>query len=119
LQAFAELSDAVRADVFLYPHFRYFLREARARSYAQFLEPYKSVTLAAMAEAFGVGPAFLDAELADFIAAGRLPARVDRVAGLVETDRPDAKSALYQAAVKQGDALLNRVQRLARVADVE
>ena len=51
--------------------------------------------------------------------AGRLPAKVDKVAGVVETARPDAKTALYQQAIKQGDALLNRVQRLSKVVDLE
>ena len=112
----------------------------------QFLESYKSVTLGAMAAAFGGSPAFLDAELvgaacrlpplraclhahglpaaafracgpgggcrggmeagpprscpsaacpppaptrpqADFIVAGRLAAKIDKVAGVVETNR--------------------------------
>ena len=51
--------------------------------------------------------------------AGRLAAKVDRVAGVVQTARPDAKNALYQAAIKQGDALLNRVQKLSKVVDIE
>lgn len=53
----------------------------------QLLESYKSVTLASMAAAFDVSPAFLDAELASFIAAGRLGAKIDKVAGVVQTKR--------------------------------
>jgi hypothetical protein len=139
LQAFAGLTDAIRADVYLHPHFRYYMREVRVAAYAQvsmtlggagtggaargawvagprgaarlasrllrppnalllqpalphdrpparpthrvlqpalphdqppahppapqFLESYKSVTLASMAATFGVSPGFLDAEL--------------------------------------------------------
>lgn len=118
-KAFAGLSDAIRADPYLHPHFRYYMREARAAAYAQFLESYKSVTLASMAATFGVSSAFLDAELADFIVAGRLPAKIDKVAGMVETNRPDAKNALYQQAIKQGDLLLNRLQKLSKVIDIE
>ena len=40
-----------------------------------------------MASAFDVGVDFLDAELADFIVAGRLNAKIDKVAGIVETNR--------------------------------
>jgi PCI domain len=54
---------------------------------SQFLESYKSVKLGSMAAAFGVGPNFMDQELAGFIAAGRLPAKIDKVAGVVETSR--------------------------------
>ncbi|KAL4427712.1 hypothetical protein ABPG75_001801 [Micractinium tetrahymenae] len=118
-KAFAGLTDAIRADAYLHPHFRYYMREARAAAYAQFLESYKSVTLASMAATFGVSPDFLDGELADFIVAGRLPAKIDKVAGMVETNRPDAKNALYQQAIKQGDLLLNRVQKLSKVIDIE
>ena len=35
------------------------------------------------------------------------------------TCRPDAKTALYQTAIKQGDLLLNRVQKLSKVVDIE
>ena len=33
--------------------------------------------------------------------------------------RPDKKNAQYQATIKQGDLVLNRLQKLAKVADVE
>eukprot|EP00958_Prasinococcus_capsulatus_P020230 scaffold2591_cov417-Prasinococcus_capsulatus_cf.AAC.4 len=35
-------------------------------------------------------------ELSRFIAVGRLNCKIDKVAGVVETNRPDAKNALYQ-----------------------
>ena len=62
----------------------------------QFLESYKSVTIDSMASAFDVSPAFLDQEVADFIVAGRLNAKIDKVFGIIETNRPDHKNALYQ-----------------------
>ena len=54
-----------------------------------------------MAAAFGVTSAFLDKELSRFIAAGRLNCKIDRVGGIVETNRPDKKNAQYQAVIKQ------------------
>lgn len=53
----------------------------------QFLESYKSVTLESMANAFGVSSDFMDKELSDFIVAGRLTAKIDKVAGIIETNR--------------------------------
>ena len=53
----------------------------------QFLESYKSVTLQSMADSFGVSIDFIDRELSDFIVAGRLPAKIDKVAGIIETNR--------------------------------
>jgi len=110
--AFAGMTDAIRGDMVLHPHFRYYMREACVVAYSQFLESYKSVTLDAMAAAFGVTPEFLDLELADFIVAGRLPAKIDRVAGVIETTRPDAKNAQYQGAIRHGDQLLNKLQKV-------
>lgn len=118
-EAFAGLTDAIRSDRFLYPHFRYYMREARIVAYCQFLESYKSVTLSSMAQAFGVSPDFMDDDLADFIVAGRVCAKIDRVSHIVETLRPDAKNSSYQNAIRQGDHLLNKLQKLSKVVDVE
>ena len=40
-----------------------------------------------MADAFGISVDFMDEEVADFIVDGRLPAKIDRVAGVIETKR--------------------------------
>lgn len=116
--AFDGLTDQIRLDRYLYPHFRYYMREVRTVAYSQFLESYKSVTMEAMARAFGVSVDFIDMELSRFIASGRLHCKIDKVAGVLETNRPDAKNALYQATIKQGDFLLNRIQNLSRVIDL-
>ncbi|KAI4372532.1 hypothetical protein MLD38_010750 [Melastoma candidum] len=116
--AFAGLTDQIKVDRYLHPHFRYYMREVRMVVYSQFLESYKSVTIEAMAKAFGVTVEFIDVELSRFIAAGKLHCKIDKVAGVLETNRPDAKNALYQATIKQGDFLLNRIQKLSRVIDL-
>ncbi|KAF8399843.1 hypothetical protein HHK36_015715 [Tetracentron sinense] len=116
--AFAGLTEQIKLDRYLHPHFRYYMREIRTVVYSQFLESYKSVTMEAMATAFGVTVNFIDLELSHFIAAGKLHCKIDKVAGVLETNRPDAKNALYQATIKQGDFLLNRIQKLSRVIDL-
>lgn len=105
-------------DRYLSAHIRYLMREYRVLAYAQFLEAYKSVLLASMADAFGITPVLLDQELSHFIAAGRLAARIDKVGGIVVSSRADAKNTQYQDTIRKGDALLNQVQRLVRVIDV-
>ncbi|KAA3456891.1 26S proteasome non-ATPase regulatory subunit 6-like protein [Gossypium australe] len=112
--AFAGLTEQIKLDRYLHPHFRFYMREVRTVVYSQFLESYKSVTIEAMAKAFGVTVEFIDMELSRFIAAGKLHCKIDKVAGVLETNRPDAKNALYQATIKQGDFLLNRIQKLSR-----
>ncbi|KAJ1696586.1 hypothetical protein LUZ63_005098 [Rhynchospora breviuscula] len=116
--AFSGLTEQIKLDRYLQPHFRYYMREVRTVVYSQFLESYKSVTMEAMATAFGVTFDFIDQELSRFIAAGKLHCKIDKVAGVLETNRPDARNAFYQSTIKQGDFLLNRIQKLSRVIDL-
>jgi len=73
------------------------------------------MTLESLARAFGVTVEFVDNELSRFIANGRLNCSIDKVHGIVETTRPSLKAAQYETVVKQGDILLNSVQRLSKV----
>lgn len=71
--------------------------------------------LSSMAASFGITVTMLDQELSRFIAAGRLNAKIDKVGDNIETSRPDKKNHQYQEVIKKGDALLNQIQKLARV----
>lgn len=114
----AWVESELQRDRLLAPHFRYYVREMRILAYTQLLESYRSLTLQYMASAFGVSTDFIDGELSRFIAAGRLHCKIDKVGGVVETNRPDSKNWQYQAVIKQGDILLNRVQKLSRVINI-
>ncbi len=118
LHAMVEMEKVLLGDRFLQPHCGYIMRELHVLGYKQFLDSYKSVTLESMARSFGVGVDFLDGQLSRFIAAGRLSAKIDKFGGVVETNRPDLKNAQYRDMIQQGDLLLNRIQKLARVVDV-
>eukprot|EP01025_Chloroclados_australasicus_P046418 TRINITY_DN5121_c0_g1_i7.p1 TRINITY_DN5121_c0_g1~~TRINITY_DN5121_c0_g1_i7.p1 ORF type:complete len:201 (-),score=16.41 TRINITY_DN5121_c0_g1_i7:73-675(-) len=118
-KAFLSIYQELEKDVFLNPHRQHYTREVRVCAYSQFLEAYKSVTLQSMAINFGVSVEFLDEELSDFIVDDRLNAKIDKVAGVVETKRSESKNHLYQQVVKQGDLLLNRIQKLSKIIDVE
>lgn len=113
-----KLEQVMKADRYLAPHYAYYVREIKVKAYAQLLESYRSLTLTYMAEAFGVTESYMDTELAKFIANGRLHAKIDKVGGIVITNRPDSKNAQYQTCIKQGDILLNRVQKLSRVINI-
>ncbi|KIO22312.1 hypothetical protein M407DRAFT_28185 [Tulasnella calospora MUT 4182] len=99
----------------LSPHARYYVREMRILAYAQLLESYRSLTLQSMSTAFGVGVEFVDKDLQKFISSGRLNCTIDKVHGIVETNRPSSKNAQYETVVRQGDLLLNSVQKLSKV----
>jgi len=111
----ALLVDQIKKDRYLSQHTGFIVREVRIVAYSQFLESYRSVTFKSMAHNFGVSVPFLDRELSRFIAAGRLNCKIDKVQGIVETNRPDARNTQYQAMIQQGDLLLNRIQNLTKV----
>jgi 26S proteasome regulatory subunit N7 len=117
-KALAEVELLLKRDRYLFPHYRFYVREMRILAYNQLLKSYRSLTLQYMADAFQVSVAFIDRELSRFIASGRLNCKIDKVGGVVETNRPDHKNWQYQAAIKQGDMLLNRLQKLSRVISV-
>lgn len=58
---------------------------------------------------------YLLSDISRFISAGRLNCSIDKVNGIVETNRPDTKNARYEQTIKQGDVLLNSLQKLSRV----
>jgi len=116
--ALVDVTEQLHLDPALSPHARYFLRQSRIVAYTQYLESYHTVELSSMAATFGVGVAFLDSELSELVACGRLSCKVDKVKGVVCSNRPDSKNALYQQTIKQGDALLNRIQKLSRVITI-
>jgi 26S proteasome regulatory subunit N7 len=104
----------------------------RILAYSQLLESYRSLTLESLSGAFGVSVEFVDrhvssarvpysslsvssSELSRFIANGRLHCTIDKVHGIVETTRPSLKNAQYDKVIKQGDVLLNSIQRLSKV----
>ncbi|PWY98108.1 PCI-domain-containing protein [Testicularia cyperi] len=116
-RALAEVEQAhVLSSRVLYQHARYYVREMRIIAYSQLLESYQSLSIDNMATAFGVSGDFIDSELSRFISAGRLPAVIDKVNGIVETRRPDHKNAQYAKIIKEGDVLLNSLQKLSRTA---
>merc|ERR1712071_211476 len=114
----AKVEQFMKQNSYMSAHYRYYVREMRILGYTQLLESYQSLTLTYMAQAFGVTEEYIDKELARFIAAGRLHCRIDKVGGIVETNRPDSKNYQYQSTIKQGDILLNRIQKLSRVINI-
>lgn len=93
----------------LAPHARYYVREMRIKAYIQLLESYRSLTLERMCKSFGVSEAFMDRDLSRFIASGRLSCTIDKVSGVITTNKlaSQNKTAVYEQVVKQGDILLS------------
>lgn len=95
----------------LAPHASFYVREMRCKAYAQLLESYMALNIKSMADSFGVSVEFLDKDLGQLIPHKKLNCVVDKVNGVVVTNRPDSKNAQYQQLIKQGDALLTKLQK--------
>ncbi|VDM95513.1 unnamed protein product [Thelazia callipaeda] len=108
-------SERLKFDRYLAPHYNFYSRMMRLKAYQQFLTPYKTVRLDMMAKDFGVSKEFIDKELHRLIAAGQLHCKIDAVRGIIIMNHPDTKNHLYRSVIKDGDILLNRIQKLARV----
>lgn len=96
---------------YLLTHANFFMREMRCKAYAQLLESYKSLSLKSMARNFNVSEEFLDEDLCKFIPNGKLNCTIDKVNGIIETNRPDNKNSQYHRLIKQGDSLLTKLQK--------
>ena len=118
LIAMTEVEEVLLNDRYLQPHAAFWMREMHILAYKQFLDSYQSVTIQAMADAFGVSTDFIDFHASRFIAANRLSAKIDKYGGVIVTNRPDLKNAQYREMIQKGDLLLNRIQKLARVVDL-
>ena len=90
-EAFAEILDAISNDIYLKDHQAYYAKEMRLVAYRQYLESFKSVTIDNMARAFGVTQDFLDGELSNFIYNGKIDCKIDKVSGIIESNRPNKK----------------------------
>lgn len=72
----------------------------RLVAYRQYLESFKSVTIDNMAKSFGVSSDFIDTELSNFIYTGKINCKIDKVSGVIESDRPNKRALLFNDTVK-------------------
>lgn len=108
----------MRRFVFLSSHINYLFREVRVLAFQQFLDSYSSVTLASMASAFRLPVAVLDQMLSTLTSNERLSCKMDRVTGSIKTYRGSSTNFDYHKAIKNGDLLLNRLQKLSRLVEM-
>ncbi|KAH8605083.1 hypothetical protein ERJ75_001647400 [Trypanosoma vivax] len=71
-----------------------------------------------MSNAFGIPAPVLDSMLGTLISNERIACKMDRVSDSITTYRGDTTNIDYHRLVKNGDLLLNRIQKLSRLAEV-
>ncbi|EAY13694.1 PCI domain containing protein [Trichomonas vaginalis G3] len=113
--ALAEVENTLTCDIWFSQHISYLIKELRVRAYSQFLEPYQALQISAMASAFGVTEQFIEDEIRRFIFSRKLNAKIDRVSGTIHTNPPDSRAAKMREALKRGEVLTARLQKLLRL----
>ena len=83
-----EIIDRLKTDKYLDQHIQFYTKEMRLNAYRQYLDAFKSVTIDNMAKSFGVSKDFIDVELSNFIYSGKINCKIDKVSGVIESDRP-------------------------------
>lgn len=108
----------IKVDFYLSKHCNYFMNEMRIKVYSQFLQSYKTVTIENMSNVFGVSSQFIDNELSNFIAQGRLSAKIDKVSGIIECSQDEPTVDLYQNIIRESDLLMNKVHKLSKLLEL-
>lgn len=114
----ADVETIMRRDMLLHSHYKFYVREMKIKAYDQLLSTYISVGLAYMADQFGVTPEFIENDVSNLIAGGRLNYKIDKVNETVVNIPKNAKNEVLRSVVRQGDLLLNRVHKLSRVINI-
>ncbi|KAJ8940860.1 hypothetical protein NQ318_008231 [Aromia moschata] len=114
----ADIEVIMKADMFLHLHYKYYIREMKTKAYDQLLSTYISVKLSYMADQFGVTSDYIENDISNLIANGRLNYKIDKVSETVINVPDDPKTEVFKSVLKQGDLLLNRVHKLSRVINI-
>ena len=108
----------LKKDFYLSKHYNYYINEIRVKTYSQFLQSYKTVTMDNMASVFGVSTNFIDRELSNFISQGRINAKIDKVSGIIECNHNEQNIDLYQATIRDSDILISKIHKLSKLLEI-
>lgn len=104
-------------DIYLQPHLQRLYYEIRSKAIRQYIIPFESVTLAALAEAFNTDEPTIELELTHLIKYGVLDARLNLVDRSLVAKKVDARREVIEGAIaiaKQYQRTLH--QRILRMA---
>ena len=114
MKALVEMEPIILRNRYFAPHVSTYARQATLVAMKQYLTSFHSVTLAAMARAFGLTVESLESRLVEYIALGKLPAVINAVKGTVEVHSNDSKGVKYDNLVNIGDEVLSKATALAQ-----
>lgn len=113
--ALVNIEETLASDIWFAQHLSYLIKELRVCAYKQFLEPYQTVEISAMTREFKVSQKYIEDEVLRFIFSRKLNAKIDRVRGIIITNQSDGRAAKMREALKRGEVLVARLQKLGRL----
>lgn len=115
---FYAIIQRIKTDFFFAKHVNFYINEMRIKVYSQFLQSYRTVAIDNMANVFGVSPKFIDNELSNFIAQGRINAKIDKVSGIIECSQEEQSVDLYRSIIHKSDLLVNKIHKLSKLLEL-
>ncbi|TBU25696.1 PCI-domain-containing protein [Dichomitus squalens] len=92
-------------DVHLAPHVLNLTNLIRSKALVQYFQPFASIKLERMSQAFGWSVDELEQQVVQLIQAGEIKARVDRQNKILKAKETDQRAALFAKAIKNGQAM--------------
>ncbi|KAI8989078.1 G protein pathway suppressor 1 [Trametes punicea] len=89
-------------DIHLYQHVHNLTNLIRSKSLVLYFQPFSSIKLERMSQAFGWSVQELEQQVVALIQAGEIKARVDRQNKILKAKEIDQRAALYAKAIKSG-----------------
>ncbi|KHJ79039.1 PCI domain protein [Oesophagostomum dentatum] len=106
LDILKELKDRFLLDPYLSPHVDPLYAVIRERALLQYLEPFASADLNAMANVFRTDVKSLENELVDLCEQGQLAARIDAVGATIRMTRTDEREENYKNLIESHESLV-------------
>lgn len=110
LQLVQQAQPHMLLNPWLAPHAEDLAKKIRTRALVQYLEPFASVRVAAMADAFNTSEDEMMAELCKLAEEGTVDVRIDAVDRLVTIRERDPRQEAFQGGAKTGQDIANTVQ---------
>ena len=117
--ALQSLAKELFLDMFLGPHVGSLLGTIKQRAIQQYVQPFETLDLSHMANAFRASVDDVEHDLAVLIGRGLIHARIDRARNVLHATQTDLKSAAYQRALESGDSFVHDAVLAMRVANLQ
>lgn len=108
----------MKKNMLLNRHYKFYVREMKAKAYDQLLSTYISVKISYMADQFGVSTDYIENEVSKLVADKKLNYKIDKINNTIINTMKKDKGEPFQAVIRHGDLLLNRIQKLSRVINI-